>query len=155
MRNLKIEELFVGAYVQKLIEAPGRFTKPMLVGSISDNEIATIDSDGVIVGGSELGQVFPIPIDERVLEGFRFVKVKGDNVWMKAFGDIRLTVGLRWSGGVQICRRCAISGRIACWNEEIRYIHELQRWWNDRVYFPYDVPMELKWRGAREKKEEL
>lgn len=155
MRNLRVEELFVGAFVQKFASAPCVFTNPLVVDSISgDGNVITISDDGVVEGCS-LDQVFPIHIDERSLSGFGFVKVKGDNVWMKAFGDIRLTVGLRWSGGVQICRRCAISGRIACWNEEIRYLHELQRWWNDRVFFPYDVRMELKWIGAREKKDEL
>jgi len=155
MRNLKIEELYAGSYVQMLFLDSVSFASPMLVAKVCKDGKVLLERMDNTSFETDIKNICPIPIDERVLEGFGFVKVKGDNVWMKAFGNIRLTVGLRWSGGVQICRRCAISGRIACWNEEIRYIHELQRWWNDRVFFPYDVPMELKWRGIREKKEEL
>lgn len=148
MRNLKIEELFVGAWVG--IYDDGAVSGPLRVTNIGDGTV-------VLNGGMQasLGILCAVPIDEEVMRGFRFYPTKGDNVWMKQRGDIRLTVALRWRGGVQQCRRCAVSGRIACWNEEIRYVHELQRWWNDRVYFPFDMDLDLEWKGVPEKMEEL
>lgn len=149
MRNLKVEELFLGAYV--CVFRDGGVSHPMRVTDIKGDGSIVLED----VGGVRLGDVCPVQIDSRVMQGFRFHPTKGDNVWMKQRGDIRLTVALRWRGGVEECRRCAISGRTACWNEEIRYVHELQRWWNDRVYFPFDMDMELEWKGVRPVIEEL
>ncbi len=152
MRNLKIEELFAGAWVNDSF------------GGLEPKAISDIFSDGYVavdikafydLSTRKLDKIYPLQINEKLLRGFGFRKAKGDNVWLKQVADMRLTIGLRWKAGVQIARRCAISGRITCWNEEIRYLHELQRWWNDRVYFPYDVPLKLDWKGVSEKVEEL
>lgn len=157
MRNLKIEELFVGALVTQ-VNKRGEPDKVVALNSYLDLPVV-VQSLGGAFGGqpaaSSLENVCPLQINEKLLRGFGFKKTKGDNVWLKQIGDMRLTIGLRWRAGVQICRRCAISGKIACWNEEIRYMHELQRWWNDRVYFPFDYPLDLKWQGVTEKKEEI
>jgi len=152
MRNLKIEELFLGAYV--CVFRDGMMSAPMRVTDIRGDGCVILEGVEGIVSVS-LRDICPVQMDEGVMRGFRFHPTKGDNVWMKQRGDIRLTVALKWKGGIQQCRRCAISGRTACWNEEIRYVHELQRWWNDRVYFPFDVEMELEWKGVPEKIEEL
>ena len=157
MRNLKLEELFIGAWVQQFMEIPKRFSCPMQISGIFDGGSLYLNFDGNEGDpfDAELKEVFPLQINENLLRGFGFKKTKGDNVWVKQIADMRLTIGLRWKAGVQIARRCAISGKITCWNEEIRYMHELQRWWNDRVYFPYDVPLKLDWKGVSEKVEEL
>ena len=157
MRNLKIEELFMGALVAQ-VNRQGEPDKVIALHSYLDLPVV-VQSLGGAFGGqpsaSSLENVCPLQIDEKLLRGFGFRRTKGDNVWVKQIADMRLTIGLRWKAGVQIARRCAISGRITCWNEEIRYLHELQRWWNDRVYFPFDIPLELKWRGVIEEIEEF
>ncbi len=152
MRNLKVEELFVGALVSQL----DRHQEPLKVAGLHIKfELPVVLDDGRLLFSSLVENVCPLQINEKLLRGFGFRKAKGDNVWLKQVADMRLTIGLRWKAGVQIARRCAISGKVACWNEEIRYMHELQRWWNDRVYFPFDIPLELKWRGVTEEIEEL
>ena len=152
MRNLKIEELFSGALVGQI----GGHQEPLtVVGLHTELEMPVLLQGSGDSFASRLENICPLQIDDKLLRGFGFRRAKGDNVWLKQMGDMRLTIGLRWRAGVQICRRCAISGKIACWNEEIRYLHELQRWWNDRVYFPFDIPLELKWRGLTEEIEEF
>lgn len=155
MRNLKIEELFTGAWVQQFRVENNAVTVPLLVFGVSKDGRILLETEGVEPFDGSLENVYPIPIDSRTLEGFGFVRTKGENVWLKVSEDMRITVALRLRGGVEECRRCAITGKIACWNEEIRYIHELQRWWNDRVLFPYNVSLDLTWRGIRKKREEL
>lgn len=159
MRNLKIEELFLGAWVQ-LFEVKNESKSKIL-------PVHGIWWDGpleIVEFGEKLGdwtfelsldKVYPIPIDSRTLEGFGFVKTKGENVWKKVSEDMSITASLRLCGGVEECRRCAISGKIACWDEEIRYMHELQRLWNNRVLFPFNIPLDLTWRGIKERKEEF
>ncbi len=151
MRNLKVEELFFGAWVNNKLGV----INPTRVIGIGGSNTVSLDTEDYVGVPSLIQNVYPLQIDENLLRGFGFKKTKGDNVWLKQIGEMRLTIGLRWRAGVQICRRCAISGKIACWNEEIRYMHELQRWWNDRVYFPFDFPLDLKWHGVTEKKEEI
>lgn len=131
-----IEELFVGAWV---LYGGG----PVRVVSVGGERIG-------LSGGADavLSDVRPLPITSAVLCGFGFRQAKGDNVWLRNVGDMRLTVGLRVHHGVEECRRCAIGGRIVCWNEEIRYVHELQRWWIDRVYKPFGVFLELAYGTA-------
>lgn len=154
MRNLRIEELSIGAWVQRFLIDEGYTTSPLMVSHIDiDGYVWAVGKDGEVK--ATVSGFSPIPIDERILEGFGFVRTKGDDVWLKRAADMRLTVALRYRGGVQQCRRCAISGKIACWNEEIRYLHELQRWWNDRVLFPFGISLDMEWRGIKEKKEEL
>lgn len=89
--------------------------------------------------------IYGVPINEVILHDFGFVPTKGDNVWLMKVRDFRLTVALKWQGGEQICRRAAISGRTNCWNEELLYVHELQRWWVDKVLLPFSVPLVLKY----------
>lgn len=147
MRNLKIDELFVGAWVRKDIVA----SAPVMVCGLRD------DGKVSISGGEDVAllDVCPVQIDEISLRGFGFEKVRGNDVYMKSIGDIRMTVSLRWKHGIQECKRVALTGRVSCWNEEIRYMHELQRWWTDRVLLPYDTPLILKWVGVMPEKEEL
>lgn len=153
MRNIKIEELFYGAWVNDNLKG----LEPKIINGIENDRFVSVKVDCFLTENMTrpLEEVYPLQINEKLLRGFGFRKAKGDNVWLKQVADMRLTIGLRWKSGIQICRRCAISGRITCWNEEIRYLHELQRWWNDRVYFPFGVPLELEWKGIKEEIEEL
>lgn len=162
MRNLKLDELFIGAWVKSIVPVPEG--EPML---LSEPEYVS----GIFEGGGlylnfdgnegdpfdcRVDEVAPVQMDEESLSGFGFVRVaKGENVWMKSIGDVRLTISLRQRHGHQECRRAAISGRFACWNEEIRYIHELQSWWRDKVLLPYGVGLKLEWKGKGKVKEEL
>lgn len=155
MRNIKKEEVFVGACVRIFDAEKASLSVPMFVHGITGEVVAVKTFDGLTDNDYMLSKVVAITIDETILKGFGFKRAKGDNVWLKQIADMRITVALRWRGGVQECRRCAISGKITCWNEEIRYLHELQRWWNDRVYFPYNIPLIMKWRGVTEETEEL
>lgn len=148
MRNLKLEELFIGAWVKKYDSTEKRFSCPMYVSGIFWNGSLYVEPKPENEPfDAELSEVFPITMDEESLKGFGFVKVpRGDNVWMKAFGDIRLTISLRQKHGATECRRAALSGKFACWNEEIRYVHELQSWWRDKVFLPYGIALNLEWK---------
>jgi len=137
-----IEELFVGAWVL----ADGD-VEPCRVLGYDGAAVTCLCADGVrrrIL----LSDLRPFAVTSSVLRGFGFREAKGDNVWLMGAGDMRLTVGLRMRYGVEECRRCAIGGRIVCWNEEVRSVHELQRWWNERVYFPFGVSLDLVWHGC-------
>lgn len=158
MRNLRLEELFVGAWVSRFIPEQERFTEPMRVTGLFDGGAMYLETEGHTGDPFDavVGEVCPIRMDEHSMRGFGFVRVaKGENVWMKSVGDIRLTVSLRYRHGTQECRRAAISGRFACWNEEIRYVHELQSWWRDKVLLPYGVELRLEWRGDEGEKEDF
>lgn len=135
---MRREEIIYGAWVR--IKDDGG---PVQVISFDEENVAVV-GDGDI-RATRIEDLRPLEIGSQLLEGFGFRRAKGDNVWMRQAGDMRLTVALRMRHGKEECRRCAISGKIACWNEEIRSIHELQRWWNDRVYFVFDIPLELEW----------
>lgn len=135
---MRKEEIIYGAWVR--IKDDG---SPVQVISFDEENVAVV-GDGDI-RATRIEDLRPLEIGSQLLEGFGFRRAKGDNVWMRQAGDMRLTVSLRMRFGVEECRRCAISGKIACWNEEIRFMHELQRWWNDRVYFVFDIPLELEW----------
>lgn len=136
---MRIEELIYGGWVLLASEVGG---DPVRVRDIVSDGTLWVERDGERIA-TTLDGVMPMPIDSVVLQRFCFKPAKGDNVWMKKVRDMRLTIGLRRRQGVEQCRRCAISGRLSCWNEEIRFVHELQRWWNDRVYFVYDIPLRL------------
>lgn len=158
MRNLRIDELFIGAWVRRWTDAPQRLSCPMYVSGIFEDGLLHLDMSGNDGNpfDAKLEELCPIQMDEETLHGFGFVRVsKGENVWMKSVLDIRLTVSLRQRHGRQECRRAAISGRFACWNEEIRYVHELQRWWQDKVLLPYGVELRLQWNGNGIEKEEI
>jgi len=142
MRSLYVDELFVGAWVRTSLGA-GRICS-----------VSAGDEIPICIGGgvSEpvmfgYGEIAPLHIDDRILEGFGFFRTKGDNVWKTRVGDFSLTVGLRPRHGVMECRRCAFTGRTSNWNEDIRYVHELQRWWTDKVLIPFGVCLSLEWRG--------
>ena len=156
MRNLRLEELFIGAWVRQWRKLPDGLSCPMYVcGLFSNGKMyLDIDDNDGDPFDADVKDTCPIPMDEHIMRGFGFVKVaKGENVWMKSIGDLRLTVSLRQRHGAMECRRAAISGRFACWNEEIRYIHELQSWWRDKVLLPYGVDLNLEWRERKEKEE--
>lgn len=158
MRNFNLEELFVGAWVRKFLPDQGRFTCPLRVSGIFGDGSIYLDFDGNDGDpfDANVTAICPIPMDEDTMRGFGFVRVPhGDNVWMRSVDDIRLTVSLRQRHGEVECRRAAISGRFACWNEEIRYIHELQRWWTDKVLLPYGVQLDMIWTEPEKDKEEL
>lgn len=84
-------------------------------------------------------------IDDVVLRRFGFVPAKGENVWLLCVGDVRLTVSLRLRGGRFQCRRCALGGCVTgTWNEDIRFVHELQRWWVDKVLVHRGLSLDLE-----------
>ena len=147
MRNLRLEELFIGAWVRQWRKMPDCFSSPMYVCGLFSNGKMYLDIDDNCGDpfDAEIKDVTPIPITEDMLRGFGFVPTKGENVWLKVIRDIRLTVSLRMRHGIMECRRVALSGKIACWNEEVRYFHELQRWWMDKVLLPYGLTLDLEW----------
>lgn len=144
MRHLEKEELFIGAWVQEWPQVPQDFC-PMKVKEIYSLGETVLDASGEIVKAS-LDDLRGLPVNEETMRGFGFSEARG--VWVKIIDDLRLTLSLRPMRGGLPCRRVAISGRFACWNEEIRYIHELQRWWVDKVLLPYGIELELEWRGT-------
>ena len=158
MRSLRIEEVFMGAYVHVLREG-GVFSPPVYVAGV--NHVGSLlldssDSDEIMV--SVLKNIYALPIDEGVLKGFGFVRARGESVWLRMFGTMRLTVSLRQHHGEVVCKRVAVTGGTVCWNEEIRYVHELQRWWVDKVLLPFGVPLVLDWdvsMAVREEREDV
>lgn len=159
MRNLRIDELFIGAWVRRFSTDGCTLSAPMRVCGLSARgrvQIETADDEDAMVINAPVEELCPVQMDEDSMRGFGFVRVpKGENVWMTSVRDIRLTVSLRQKFGRQECRRAAISGRFACWNEEIRYVHELQAWWRDKVLMPYGLELCLSWRGGVKEREEL
>lgn len=138
MRKLTIGELFVGAWVQTPVPASMK-----VCGLWGDGDIALDDGDYAV--SASVDDVSGLSINEDVLSGFGFFRSRRDkDVWVLQVGDFKLTCSLRWKYGVQECRRCSFVGRASNWNEDIRYVHELQRWWTDKVTIPYGVVLELK-----------
>lgn len=137
-----IEELFYGAWV--LVDGD---ESPCQVIGFGGQEVTCLYPHRVR-HDVLLSDLRPLVLCSSVLSLFGFIRAKGENVWLRRAGDMRLTVGLRERHGSEECRRCAISGKIACWNEEVRYMHELQRWWNDRVYFPFGIQLDLLYDGG-------
>lgn len=154
MRKVRLEELFIGAWVREYVSAPCKFSVPMCVRGVDDGGDLRLGYPGGDSFSASIANVYGIPIDEDVMKGFGFVQTRGDNVWLRIIGDVRLTVSLRQRHGAVHCRRVAVSGRVACWNEEIRYMHELQRWWVDKVLLPCNIPLAVMW-APREEREEL
>ena len=138
MRHLELKELFIGAWVQWPAEASAPWS------------VDYLDGEGSVGFGHgkycKVEELLGLPINADVLRHFGFTQGRGD-VWVMEFGDIRLTVSVRPMRGGLPCRRVAISGRFSCWNEEIRHVHELQRWWVDKVLLPYGLSLDLKWKG--------
>lgn len=154
MRNLRLEELFLGAWVRRF--SADTLSAPKRVYGLSNSGRVRLEAvgDDDVTDEFPVEELCPVQMDEDSLRGFGFVKVaKGENVWMKAVVDLRLTISLRQKFGHQECRRAAISGRFACWNEEIRYVHELQSWWRDKVLLPYGLSLDLSWGEYKEKEE--
>lgn len=135
---MRIEEMFVGAYV---MEYPRE-------GAMVPMRVSGICPGGIVMLGdasSSMDVVSAIPIDGDLLRGMGFARAYATDVWVMMVRDIRLTVSLRQRHGAVNCRRVAVTGRVTCWSEDIRYLHELQRWWVDRVLLPYGVPLDLEW----------
>lgn len=137
MRRLKLEELFVGAYVYTYPSEVG--VVPMMVKGIYPDSSVLLD-DGVKY---TLDVIAGVRICGNVLRHMGFVKARGEDVFLMMARDVRLTVSLRQRHGDVCCRRVAVTGRVTCWNEEIRYVHELQRWWIDRVLLSIGIPLPL------------
>lgn len=151
MRKLKLEEVFVGAWVHQYNAASERFTPPMKVAGVfgcGDLHLEIDKEQGDPFEGT-LEDTFGLPIDDRVLEGFGFVEDTGRKVWIKKIGSVRLIVGLKEEHGRVVCRRVSFGGGLVQgWNEEIRYVHEIQRWWVDKVLLSFGISLDLEWKGA-------
>lgn len=148
MKRLESAELFIGAWVVRHLD-DGHYSSPHRVYGIWEN------GDCSLLGGDavervSLGELGAIPINASTLLGFGFEKARGNDVYLLTVGAMRMTVSLRWKHGEQQCRRVALTGKTTCWNEEIRYVHELQRWWVDRVLLPFGIPLVLEWHGNEE-----
>ena len=130
--------MFIGAWVQILTQVPDEGGQKR-VTALSESEV------WLNYKQYALDELRGLPLNSDTVAGFGFEQGRG-NVWVMEFGDIRLTVSLKPMKGGLPCRRVAISGRFSCWNEEIRYVHELQRWWVDKVLLPYGLSLDLKWR---------
>ena len=116
-------------------------------GESGDMYLEVDDEQGDPFEG-DLNDVYGLPIDEKILEGFGFVEDTGRKVWIKMIGSIRLIVGLRDVYGKSECRRVSFGGGLVQgWNEEIRYVHEIQRWWVDKVLLPFGIKLNLEWKG--------
>lgn len=150
LRKLKVEELFVGAWVQERLFTD-RFSPPMFVYAVWRNGdlYLNIDENEGDPFETHADNIYGLPLDDGVLEGFGFRKSRDENVWRKDIADVHLTVSLRWRHGAQECRRVAIGGRFTCWNEEIRCVHELQRWWNEKMLLPHGMALDLRWVGIK------
>lgn len=146
MKELMIEELFAGAWVGMRDEKPGVPHMMQVYGLWKDGDLfMASDEDEHEPSLSNIHDVCGLCIDEDVLSGFGFVLSRKDkDVWVLNVGDFKLTCSLRWHHGIRECRRCSFSGRASNWNEDIRCVHELQRWWTDKVAIPYGVRLELK-----------
>lgn len=138
MRKLEIDELFVGAWVQSSVS-------PMKVyGVLADGDVILDSGSGLPVKAC-IDEVSGLCICDEVLGRFGFVRSrKDDNVWVLRAGDFKLTCSMKWRHGVRECRRVSFVGCASNWNEDIRYVHELQRWWTDKVKVPYGVRLELE-----------
>lgn len=143
MRKLKIEELFVGAWVQTVVSS-----KMKVYGVWADGEIL-LDMPGGEPVKACIDDVCGMRINEDVLEGFGFSRSRKDkDVWVLCVDTFKLTCSMKWKHGVQECRRCSFVGRASNWNEDIRYVHELQRWWTDKVTIAYGVSLDLNLKGG-------
>lgn len=151
MRKLRLEEVFVGAWVHQYRAIPKQFSPPMKVTGVfgdGDLYLEVSPEQGDPFDGS-LSDTFGLPIDDEVLEGFGFVEDTGRKVWIKMIGTIRLIVGLKEVYGRTECRRVSFGGGLVQgWNEEIRCVHEMQRWWVDKVLLPFGIPLDLEWKGV-------
>lgn len=141
MRKLYLDELSVGSWVSYGGE-PGCF-----VVRLDGVYLCCVGGSVVRYGDLDMSLLEPLLLDDVLLRGFGFVPAKGENVWLLCRGGVRLTVSLRMRGGRWLSRRCALTGSVTpTWNEEIRYVHELQRWWVEKVLVPFGIGMDLEWR---------
>lgn len=140
MRHLEKEELFIGAWVN----VPDT-DKPSCVIAIDFNGKFYCQAIDGLTSMCNLEDLRGVPINAFSLENFGFALGR-NNVWFMEFADVRLTASLREMRGGLPCRRVAVSGRYNCWNEEIRYVHELQRWWADKILLPYGMRLDLTWK---------
>lgn len=150
MRRLRLEELFVGAYVC-VYPCEGDVVPMRVCGIYPDGSIL-LDSGEKC----RLDVISGVKIGGNVLRHMGFVKARGEDVFLMMARDVRLTVSLRQRHGDVCCRRVAVTGRVTCWNEEIRYVHELQRWWIDRVLLSVGVPLDISYNpDVEQEREEL
>lgn len=135
MRGLFKEELSVGSW---LVYVDEPCYVRLGLGGVSL-------SCGIDFSAIDWSCVFGLPIDAVLLERFGFVRCsRGDNVWLLERLGVRLTVSLRMRGGRFECKRCALGGVVvSTWNEDIRYVHELQRWWVEKVLVRHGISLDL------------
>lgn len=136
MRKILLEEVFIGACV-RVFQSSSSVLSPLRVIGINSGGLLTLKPLFVDVGDSvitsSVDAVYGVPIDADLLRRLGFVEAYRDNVWFYLVGGIRLTASLRQRHGAVECRRVAMTGDVCCWNEDIRYLHELQRWWTDKA----------------------
>ena len=139
MRGLLLEELFCGALVRRVL-SPSCVDGPWRVVSLSCDGTLFLSS---LCGGdsvrSHIAEVCGVGMDGVLLSSLGFVRSHKERVWYAGIDGIRLVVSLRQRHGEESCRRIAVSGKVSCWNEHVRYVHELQRWWVEKVHLPYGV----------------
>lgn len=147
MRKLKLEELFLGMWVRQWHEIPGKYSPPMkVVGIFGDGDMyLEIDKEQGDPFDGNLSDTVALPIDAETLEGFGFEQENSKDVWTyKVRDDIKLIVKLREKFGKTECWRVSFGGgKVQGWNEDIRYFHELQRWFIDKITLPWGIPLEL------------
>lgn len=157
MRDLRTEELFIGAWVRVWLSDQKEMSRPMMVtGIMSDDDgvLVYISGDGSHLS-SRLENVKPLMITSQTLRDFGFKKTGTRGVFAYNVDGVRLTVAIRPTFEGECCRRCAISGRFNSWNEEIRCIHELQGWLFDKVGLPYSIKIPFEWHDSGPEREEL
>lgn len=141
MNTIKIEEIFFGMHVMHC------GVPSVVMGMCGD-----LSRNGVVFLGEEcakanLSDISPMPIDESSLKHFGFTTDDG-KVWKKRVcDDVTIIVKIRVLYGRSECWRVSFGGGLVTgWNEDIRSVHELQRWFNDKVTFHYGITLELEWR---------
>ena len=146
MRKLKVEELFLGMWVQQWHEIPCRFSPPMQVtGIFGDGDMyLEIDKEQGDPFEGNLSDTFGLPIEPKMLELFGF-KSEGKGVYILTVrDDVKVIVKVRDRYGKMECWRVSFGGgKVQGWNEDIRYFHELQRWFFDKVTLPWGIGLEL------------
>lgn len=134
MRGLILDELFIGAVVRRCVSVVGTYVLYRVCSLSEDVGIVGIcPLGGGVVIDVPLSELYGVPIDDVFLRAHGFVASHKEHVWLYMSSGVRLTVSLRQRHGEVFCRRVALGGVVTCWNEDIRYVHELQRWWCDRV----------------------
>lgn len=146
MRGILLDELSIGSLVRRAVGTS--IDGPWVVVGIGGDGVLSLEP---LCGGDvvccHVGSVYGIPLEGDLLYSLGFRRAwkerAGDRVWYGLCGGVRLTVSLRQRHGQEFCRRVALGGRVSCWHEGLLCLHELQRWWVDRVLLPYGIPLVL------------